>query len=216
MKPLLTKLEQSDKGKLSYRCPWCLLPTSSEMVRLGERGSDSFHVILCGHAECARPALVRVQAKYGEPWNLVSGQHVHQIDVYPRALPDYSADGVPEKIARDFTEALRCQASGYLFGAALVGRRVLQAAVRHCGGKGSDLKAEINSLESKLLPDLYKEQAHEVRLVGNDAAHADEVTEDEVEDLVEFTKQVLHHLYVMPEQVRAAGERRRAKKAESK
>jgi hypothetical protein len=34
-----------------------------------------------------------------------------------------------------------------------------------------DLKAEIYSLDSKLLPDLYKEQAHEVRLVGNDAAH---------------------------------------------
>jgi hypothetical protein len=44
---------------------------------------------------------------------------------------------------------------------------------------------------------------------------ADEVTEDEVEDLVQFTEQVLQHFYVMPAQVMAAAERRRAKKPES-
>jgi hypothetical protein len=131
--------------------------------------------------------------------------------VIPPAIPTYSGAGVPEQIVRDFTEALRCEASDFLLGAALVGRRVLQAAVRDKGGTGNDLKTEINSLDPNLLPDLYKKQAHEIRFVGNDAAHADDVSADEVADLIQFTTQVLHQLYVMPEQVRVAAERRAAK-----
>ena len=84
-------------------------------------------------------------------------------------------------------------------------------------GTGKDLKSEIESLDPNLLPDLYKKQADEIRFVGNDAADADDVTEAEVGDLLQFTRQVLHHLYVMPEQVRAANERRAAKpKAQKK
>lgn len=66
------------------------------------------------------------------------------------------------------------------------------------------------------MSDPYKEQAHEVRWVGNDAAHTDEVTFDEVEDLLHFTGQVLKQLYVLPEQLRKSKERREAKKSEQR
>jgi hypothetical protein len=111
---------------------------------------------------------------------------------------------VPPEIRRDFEEALQCEAAEFKYGAALVvGRRVLQAAVRDKGGNGRDLKAEIDSLPTDTLNAPLKESAHEIRFVGNDAAHADEVTDGDVTDLLGFTRDVLHSLYVVPHRVAA-------------
>jgi len=121
---------------------------------------------------------------------------------------------VPERIRRDFQETLRCRATGFNYAAALVGRRVLQAAVRERGGKGKDLKEEIESLTT--LSAQLKAHAHEVRFTGNDAAHADEVSEDEVDDLLEFTEEVLRALYVLPSKLEAAQSRRKSKQTERK
>jgi predicted site-specific integrase-resolvase len=51
--------------------------------------------------------------------------------------------------------------------------------------------------------------------VGNDAAHAEDVTEDEVKDLIDFITELLDQLYGMPERLRAAAERRQTKKAQA-
>ncbi len=211
---ILTKAAQAAAGKLSYMCPWCLVPTSSGTKMAVDRGHESFHTVECGHAACAKPSLVRVRHQH-TAWVFVQTGDGSQVEGYPPALPSYVKDGVPSNIARDFTEALRCQASGFPLAASLVGRRVLQAAVQNRGGRGNNLKEEIESLDPNLLPDLYKKQAHEVRFVGNAAAHAEDVSKDEVEDLIGFTRQVLQHLYVMPEQVRVAEERRQAKRTQA-
>jgi hypothetical protein len=218
MKPTLYKAGQSKDAKLSYTCPWCNTETSSRIEAGSTRAGDEYSsglVMLghCAHGGCGAPVLVVWTSQHGFHWfnALTREAEMFSLRIIPPALPTYKGAGVPQPIARDFTEALRSDASGFLLGASLVGRRVLQAAVRDKGGTGKDLKAEINSLDANLLPDLYKKQAHEIRLVGNDAAHAEDISADEVADLIQFTTQVLDHLYVMPEQVRLAAERRAAK-----
>src|ERR1700687_3914600 len=188
----LTKSSQVAEGNVSYLCPWCGLPTSSETRELFDnQGARSFHIVVCGHATCGKPAMILVLAEHGVSWLYLASTHEFTLDIFPPALTKYFGEGVPANIARDFTEAIQSEASGFLLAAALVGRRVLQAAVRHKGGKGNNLKEEIDSLDQKVLSDAYKTQAHEVRLVGNDAAHANEVNPGEVEDLINFTRQVL-------------------------
>lgn len=80
---------------------------------------------------------------------------------------------------------------------------MLQAAVRSRGGTGKDLKAEINSLSTDVLNAPLKESAHEVRGVGNEAAHAGDLKAEDVADLLAFTGDVLHSLYVVPFRVTA-------------
>jgi Domain of unknown function (DUF4145) len=138
-------------------------------------------------------------------WEMVDGRSA-SINIYPAPLPTYSEPAVPEQLRFEFTEALQSRASGFLIGAALVGRRVLQAAVRERGGTGRNLQDEIDSLPS--LSQAYKAHAHQVRLIGNDAAHADPVTAVDVADLIDFTEMVLAELYVNPARLAAAQQRR--------
>ena len=66
------------------------------------------------------------------------------------------------------------------------------------------LVAQIDELFSKgRITEPLKDFAHEVRLTGNDGAHPDkdgldDVTEQDAADIIEFTTEYLHHVYVMP------------------
>ncbi len=117
--------------------------------------------------------------------------------------------GVPSEMARDFQEALACHAAGHHYAAALVARRVLQAAARDVIGRpGANLASEINAIPLTRLSQVLKDAAHEVRYIGNDAAHANTIDPDDVGHLVVFTEQLLDALYVMPAKVAAARAKR--------
>jgi hypothetical protein len=134
--------------------------------------------------------------------------------VYPATEAQYGPDGVPALIAAEFCEALECHWNGHNLGAALVGRRVLQAAARDIlGGKRKDLQTEINDIPDDRLNKALKDQAHHVRLIGNDAAHVDPVEPDDVRDLLDFVEEVLDVLYVRPKRVAELQAKRDAAKA---
>lgn len=178
-----------------YRCPWCsravTTPSTTESARCHKTGELAY-VVSCSDPQCGRASLVLVSGH---------GRGVNALAPAPR--PSYAPAGVPAGVAADFQEALGCQASGYHYGAALVGRRVLQVVVRELGAPESNLKKEINSVSDEKLPKQFKDAAHQVRLVGNDAAHADQVTPEQVEHLLRFVGQVLDYVYVMPAQLAA-------------
>jgi hypothetical protein len=57
--------------------------------------------------------------------------------------------------------------------------------------------------ERGLITEPLRQFAHEVRLEGNDGAHPDpdglsDVTEKDADDIIEFTREYMHHVYVMP------------------
>lgn len=121
--------------------------------------------------------------------------------IYPSPQARYAPDGVPEEIAQDFEETLNCQGAGFMYGAAVVGRRALQNALIDKGAKGRDLVDQINELNDEELPKRLKIAAQHVRLIGNDAAHAREVTADDVAALVNFAGLVLEQMYVLPHEI---------------
>jgi uncharacterized protein DUF4145 len=69
--------------------------------------------------------------------------------------------------------------------------------------------------DGKIPEDLH-DLAHGIREDGNDGAHAGTLTKDEADDLQEFSRELLERVYALPGRVKAAAERRAAKKAPKK
>jgi hypothetical protein len=82
-------------------------------------------------------------------------------------------------------------------------RRALEMALSH---KYPDLKGTLFERIRKLVSDgvLTKELgdwADSIRLIGNEAAHADEVTRDDLTMARAFTDAVLRYVFTLPTQV---------------
>lgn len=190
-------------------CPWCDCHQTGLGTYVSVLPDEVWAVLACASSSCRRAFLIRIPLAGTIPWPSLDIDEPSlrnawgQPEIYPRPTPQYQDQGVPDPIRRDFEEALQCFAAGHVFGAALVGRRVLQAAVRNSGGTGPNLKAEIDSLSQEKLGPLLKAAAHEVRLVGNEAAHAEEISIDDGDALLEFTRDVLEALYTLPFRIAA-------------
>ena len=80
-------------------------------------------------------------------------------------------------------------------------RKALEETCRERGAKGGSLYERIEALKTKAtLPQELLDGLHEIRLLGNDAAHVDaqdyaEIGKDEIETIVEFSKELLKALY---------------------
>jgi hypothetical protein len=132
-------------------------------------------------------------------------------------------------VAEDFSEALRCQWIKAHKACVVMCRRAVQASALALGApKGKKLDQQIDALfaAGKITGPL-KDFAHEVRLTGNKGAHPDkdaaastttspdaadraedddnlqDVSEKDADDIVEFTREYLHHIYVMPAKLKA-------------
>jgi hypothetical protein len=131
--------------------------------------------------------------------------------LYPLGRPnDNVAPAVPKEIAEDFQEALRCRWVEAYKATVTMCRRSIQTS---CLAQGADKKkklvGQIDELAAKgLITGPLKQFAHEVRLEGNDGAHPDpdgleDVTAKDADDIIEFTREYLHHVYVMPAKLAA-------------
>jgi hypothetical protein len=190
----------------SLGCPWCGVVSSGPVnlfssVDLEE--GQLFFVTTCKSFTCGRTVLVEVKGKLDPGTTKVALVH-------PTPQATYSPPGVPADIARDFKEAKACAIAGHAYAAALVARRVLQAAARDIGATGNNLKEEIDAIPVTRIGQPLKDAAHEVRYIGNDAAHANAIDPGDVEHLMAFTEELLEALYVIPARVAAAKAKRTA------
>lgn len=197
-------------------CPWCGIRSSVESVVFHYSSRDGggrylYTVAVCPARDCDRASFLIITDPYKRFFDYVE---IYAAKVFPNAHADYAPEGVPEQIAMEFCEALECGWAGHDIAAALVGRRVLQAAARDViGTKLKNLQEEIEAIPDDRLNKALKEQAHHVRLIGNDAAHVDPVAKEDVEDLLAFVEQVLDALYVGPTKVAKLQAKRDAAKA---
>jgi hypothetical protein len=105
-------------------------------------------------------------------------------------------------------EALDSRASGFLYGASLVVRRVLQAALRSIVGEQRNLNAEIDAVRRTYCPRYRRTQP---TMCGSSemTPHTPiKSRPEDVDDLLAFTREVLHTLDVMPARVTATATRR--------
>ena len=124
------------------------------------------------------------------------------IKVWPKSLPAKVNELIPDPIRSDFEEALVCEAAGSLRGAAALARRTLQVI---CLDKGSSKDKKLNKqidelFEKNIITHEIKSWAHEVRFVGNDAAHPNstDVDAEDARDILELLQSMCDVLYVAP------------------
>lgn len=145
----------------------------------------------------ATALVVGVRATNIGEWGLAS--------FYPVGTPNDKVDeNVPQGIAADFSEALRCDWISAYKGCVVLCARAIQASAIALGAKKKKLTDQIDELfDMGKITESLKDFAHEIRVTRNLGAHPDKDGLDDVEDsdskdIIQFTREYLHHIYVMP------------------
>jgi len=207
-----------DRNRFSLRghCPFC--GNASAFVCVTDPldiNGDLWSALRC--QGCLRLILGAVRG----PNSRVPGEYVVH---YPESVPDEGiTKEIPTEIAADLKEGLRCRWIKANKAAVVMCRRALQAACLDLGAKGRNLDDQIDSLTGQGRITLALQgAAHAIRLGGNRGAHpghpgkvatptgepavvepADRddlqgLTSTEADAVIMFTKEFLHHVYVVP------------------
>lgn len=191
--------------------------TSQRSLKIGhaaERrdfGTDYYCVAGCPNPDCGAGTFLIIHDLYNDLVNNRIGDWL-ETSTFPSRDVKFDADGVPDEVAAEFSEALSCFHDGHFIAAMLVGRRVLQVAVRSVVGKLDTLEKEIEAVPDDKLSKQLKAQATHIRWGGNDAAHADPVDADDVDLMLDYVGQILEALYTRPAELARLNEKREAKK----
>jgi hypothetical protein len=120
---------------------------------------------------------------------------------YPAETLDFDASGLPDEVHDALEEAIKCHASQCYTAAAIMVRKTLEELCRDRGAEGRSLFERIEALGSRVvLPQELLEGLHDLRLLGNDAAHVEaqvynDVGKEEVEIGIDVAKEVLKAVY---------------------
>jgi hypothetical protein len=130
-----------------------------------------------------------------------STQHVKLIQYWPSQIDTKAPEHVPQNITSFYSQAMdnldrkNYDAAGTMF------RKSLDIALKHLdpSGKGT-LQQRIDKLPAAVaITPAMKEWAHQIRELGNDAAHEeDPFTEDEATTLQAFTELFLTYTFTLP------------------
>lgn len=108
----------------------------------------------------------------------------------------------PEGIQKTWSDLKKCMQNELYEPAAMTARSLLQRIFRDMGSTEEKLVKAIDKLcEERKLSEAMKDWAHELRLLGNKAAHAKPDTEidpQDVKDVVSYIDFLLEYLYTLP------------------
>lgn len=126
---------------------------------------------------------------------------------YPEHLIPTAPEGVSQTVARAFIQGVDNARHGNADAAAAMFRKAMDVATREIDQSlaRKNLAPRIDALASagKLTSDL-QEWAHLIRLDGNQGAHDDdELSEEEISQLQEFTRLFLTYTFTLPSQIKA-------------
>lgn len=114
---------------------------------------------------------------------------------------DFDPRGIPSAVVETFEEALTCHAGACYRTAAMAIRLTLETICDDQSAEGENLHQRINALVEKVvLPRPLLEVMHDIRWLGNDAAHTElkkfqGVGPEEVEVAIALTKEIMKGLY---------------------
>ena len=120
---------------------------------------------------------------------------------FPAETIEFDTVGIPESIVAAFDEAVRCHAQECYVAAAIMVRKTLEELCREHKATGANLKARIASLGQQIvLPKALLDGLDDLRLLGNDAAHVEsqtynQVGKEEVEVAMDVAKEILKATY---------------------
>jgi hypothetical protein len=181
---------------LSMRCPGCRRQSvfsaieNTSDVLVGVQGDNP---VVLGQRRCPADdcrAHVFIASRDGKV-----------IASYPAEMLDFDTTNLPSNILEALEEAVKCHAHHCYVAAGIMVRKTLEELCRDRGATGDTLKARVTDLQGKIvLPQELIDGLDNLRLLGNDAAHIEsqtfnQVGQEEVEVSIEVTKEVLKAVY---------------------
>ena len=152
------------------------------------------HYVVCLCGRCSQPFLIR-QSLYGVPAEFET--MTEEVVLYPseKRLP---LDGAPSTIKSAHEQAIRSFSASLFEPCVLMCRKCIEATCKTLGAQGRDLNGRLQNLfdaghiDSRLL-----NWAHEIRLIGNEAAHDPDikVTKRDARDVLDFTESILIYVF---------------------
>lgn len=191
-----------DPQRISMRCPICLREgtldprrvdlkiQTDEMPWAGNRWLSGERV--CPNPECR--ALIYIVYKQE------SGEVVYS---YPAERVDFDASKLPDQVKETFEEAIACHSDQCYRASAVMIRRTLEVLCEDQGATGKNLKDRISKLgENLILPKGFLGGLHNLRFLGNDAAHVEaklyeDIGKREIEIALDVVKILLGAAYQM-------------------
>ena len=185
---------QSTGTAVSARCPACRKNATFDDlgrdIAVALRGEQ--HVV-AGQRRCPDPQC------HAHLFFIARGGEL--LVTYPPETIDFDPSHLPDGVLGALEEAIICHANGAYFAAAIMVRKTLEELSLDRNAKGHNLKQKLEALPSEvtLAPGLVA-GLHDLRLLGNDAAHPESrhyetVDEEVVEIALGLTKQVLQAVY---------------------
>ena len=195
-------------SQIPLDCPFCLtkqVAFEGNSSRQFKQHPDVFLMLmlcqLCGNG---------IVAKFHSPhppnfYQWVNGQLGMQgnamlVETYPQKQSTNAPEHTPENVSKFYLQGMDNMAQNF-DAAGVMFRKSLDASLKHFdpAGKGA-LEKRINNLpEAIAVTPAMKSWAHEIRRLGNDAAHEeDPFTKEEVKSLQAFTEVFLTYAFTLP------------------
>jgi hypothetical protein len=183
----------SSGTKIATRCPHCGHYGTFEVIinDLQDNGSNrTFGIRRCPNPNCS-----------GHLFFVYNRSNSTITLTYPSETIPFDKSGIPEKVLNAFDEAIICHSNSCFVASAIMIRKTLEEICSDREAKGTNLFKRLEDLGSKILvPKELIEGMQELRLLGNDAAHIEantfnEVGKNEIEVSIEFTKEILKAVY---------------------
>ena len=179
--------------KIATRCPHCGHYGTFEFLinDLHDRGHDR----VLGIRRCPNPQC------FGHLFFVYNLRTSTITVTYPSETIPFDKSGIPEKVLNAFDEAIICHSNSCFIASAIMIRKTLEEICSDRAATGPNLFKRLEDLGSRILiPKELIEGMQELRLLGNDAAHIEantfnEVGKNEIEVSIEFTKEILKAVY---------------------
>lgn len=158
------------------------IPDADGKFMLGQR--------LCPNPACSAHVFVVITAAGGR-----------LVAAYPPASIPFDRESIPDKVLKAFDEAIQCHANQCWIASAIMIRKTLEEICKDKNATGNNLQERIKAMgKLVILPSEFLDAMHDIRLLGNDGAHVesqtyDDVSQKEVTIGIEVAKELLHAVY---------------------
>ncbi|PSL42802.1 uncharacterized protein DUF4145 [Chitinophaga niastensis] len=120
---------------------------------------------------------------------------------YPSQTISFDKASIPSGVLQAFEESVICHANKCYIASGIMIRKTLEEICTDKVATGANLYQKLQALsQSIMIPQELKDAMQDLRLLGNDAAHIEaqtynQVGKDEIEISIEFTKEILKAVY---------------------
>lgn len=205
----------------SYRCGHCGIDALMFIVCQGEHTvteeynlgafwfTDFYQLLLC--PSCNTVNVIKTSHDSEHSYPIDDDEDDYEITVeylFPR-IKSGNFKNLPSLVEKSYAIATKLRKIEPI-ASVIFSRKSLEAICVDQKATGRDLKGKIDNLAQKgAIPELLKEAAHSVRLLGNEGAHEldAEVSADDAETLLALCDAIIGYVYEAPQLVQRIQER---------